>query len=207
MRTPGKDNVIEKRIVSTFLEMAKAMPIEKITVSSLCRQCKIQRQTFYNHFSDMDSLIETIFDHEGQKIFDESYASKSWQDGLYNLMISLKKNKDFVIAVYQGVPREQLETRLFRKINELLRRIVNELSEGKNIMEEEKNSIVLYHQYAFSGIILDWIRYGMKEDPKLTVSNIDMVIQGSILSAIKRYETKHKKSTSHKMDRNIKVSI
>lgn len=201
MDTPIKENIIEKRVTTTFLTMTKRMPIEKITISSLCEECGIRRQTFYNHYSDMDNLIETIFDHEGHKIFDDSYTAQTWQEGMYNLMISLKKNKDFVTAVYQGVPREQLETRLFHHLNNLLMKIVDELATGKNITQEQKRSIVEYHQYAFSGIILEWIRFGMKKDPKVIVSNIDMVIHGSINEAIFRYEKLAKKDSLHKVDK------
>ena len=207
MRKPGKDNVMEKRIIQTFLSLAKVMPIEKISVSSLCAACKIRRQTFYNHYSDMDNLIETIFDHEGHKVFNESYESASWQEGIYNLMMSLKKNKDFVTAVYQGIPREQLETRLYHQIHKLLKGIVDDISKDKSITEIEKNSIVDYHQYAFCGIVLDWVKYGMKRDPKEIVQGIDMVMQGSIHEAIKRYENVHRKEAIHKVDRKKKVSI
>ena len=207
MRTPGKENIIEKKIISTFRDMGNTMPIEKITVSSLCKKCGIQRQTFYNHYSDIDGLIESIFDHEGHKIFDESYAAASWQDGIYNLMISLKRNKDFVTAVYQGVPREQLEIRLYHQIHGILKGIVDGIAAGKNLTEEEENFVVDYHQYAFCGIVLDWIKYGMKKDPKLIVSNLDMVMKGSIVEAIERYDSINKKGTSHKMDKKKKVSI
>jgi len=207
MRKQQKENAMEKMIIQTYLNLTKAMPIERISVSSLCAACKIRRQTFYNHFSDMDNLIEIIFDHEGHKIFNESYESTSWQEGIYNLMISLKRNKDFVTAVYQGIPREQLETRLYHQIHMLLKGIVDDISKGGAITEAEKNNIVDYHQYAFCGIVLDWIKYGMKRDPQEIVQGIDMVMRGSIYEAIKRYENMHRESASHKMDKKKKVSI
>lgn len=207
MRTASKENPVEKRIVQNYLELAHDMPIEKINVSILCRKCGIQRQTFYNHYSDIDSLIESIFDREGRKIFDRERASQSWQNGMYDILVSLKKNREFAIAVYQGVSREHLENRLNAQVHLLLKDIIDEMAQGKNLSEEDKNSIVVYHTYAFSGFILEWVRFGMKKDPRDIVYNIDMVIHGSIHEAIDRYAAKRKNNAENKMDRKQKVSI
>lgn len=207
MNKRKKQNPIEQRIIQTFMDLSKQMPIEKISVSELCRKCGIQRQTFYNHYSDVDNLIESIFDREGYRIFETTRTYHGWQDGMYEILINLKKNKDFVNAVYQGVSREQLETRLYSQVRVLLMDIVNEMGGINEITDEDKNYIVEYHKYAFAGTILDWIRYGMKEDPKEIVNNIEIVIHGSIPEAIERYAKLAKKSLNHKMDRKPKVSI
>jgi AcrR family transcriptional regulator len=192
-KMPEKENVIEKRITETFLQMAAAMPIEKISVSELCRSCSIQRQTFYNHYDDMDALIEAIFEREGHRILEMSHPEQNWQESLCDVLSVLKKNRDFVNAVYQGVSREQLESRLHTRIFALLDDFIQQMDDSETIKEEDRNWIIEYHTFAFSGYILDWIRFGMKLDPQQMTENIDMVIHGSFHEAIERYAMKDRK--------------
>jgi AcrR family transcriptional regulator len=192
-KMPEKENVIEKRITETFLQMASDMPIEKISVSQLCRSCGIQRQTFYNHYDDMDALIEAIFEREGHRVLEMSHPEQNWQESLCDVLSVLKKNRDFVNAVYQGVSREQLESRLHTKIFALLDDFIQQMDDSETIKEEDRNWIIEYHTFAFSGYILDWIRFGMKLDPQQMTENIDMVIHGSFHEAIERYAVKDRK--------------
>lgn len=201
------ENVIEKRIMNTFVAMSSSMPIEKIKVTSLCRQCGIRRQTFYNHFNDIDSLIEAIFERNGRRIFETAEPSKTWQDDMYNILVSMKKNKTFVTAVYQGVEHDQMEMRMMHQIQMLVKKIVDDFSKGRNITEEEKDAIAEYHQTAISGIIIRWIKFGMKIDPRTIVSNIYMIANGSIEEAVDRYDKQHKKELLNRVDRTAKMSI
>jgi AcrR family transcriptional regulator len=202
-----KENPIEKKIIATYVELSKEKPIEKIRVSELCSRCGIQRQTFYNHYNDLDGLVESIFSHEGSKILKYSTTANSWENGLYDILVTLKKNKEFVNAVYQGIPREQLENRLYLKIENLLKNIVDEISAGSPLTDAEKNYIVQYHKYAFCGLVLDWVRFGMKTDPRELVYNINIVIDGSIHEAVDRYKELHKKKRGKLRWTKEKVSI
>lgn len=185
-----KKNVIEQRIITSFLSLATKKPIEKITVSELCVDCGIQRQTFYNHYSDIDALIETIFDQEGYHILGTVYQKQNWQESLTDILLALKTNEDFVIAVYQGVSRERLERCLYARLYSSLQLFIDQMEESISMKEDEKKWIIAYHTYAFMGCILDWIRFGMKTRPEVMVHNIDMVIRGSFLEAINRYKNK-----------------
>ena len=54
----------EQLIIKTFLELVEEKTLDKITIQDIADQCGINRNTFYYHFADIYSLIETIFkDH------------------------------------------------------------------------------------------------------------------------------------------------
>ena len=66
----------EKALVSNFKKMTERMPIEKITVSELCRECGIQRQTFYYHFRDIRDLVEFIYSSEMKDVLNIFFTCK-----------------------------------------------------------------------------------------------------------------------------------
>ena len=46
-----------------------------------------------------------------------------------------------------------------------------------------------FYKYAFVGLMLEWIRKDMKEDPAIIVERLSRTIQGSISLALERYRT------------------
>lgn len=52
----------KKHIVAVFKSLVESAPSShRVTVTSLIRELGIDRKTFYNHFSDVDSLVRYIF--------------------------------------------------------------------------------------------------------------------------------------------------
>ncbi len=68
-------------IINTFLEIRAKKPLEKITVTELCRKAEINKSTFYVHYHDIydlsdqlenevvDSILQSIWHPE--KVFEE----------------------------------------------------------------------------------------------------------------------------------------
>ena len=67
-------------IRESFLALLSEKPIEKISVTEICKRADINRGTFYSHYDDIYSVAEFIHSQEGGKnqlMFGEN--------GLFNL--------------------------------------------------------------------------------------------------------------------------
>lgn len=179
----------EQAIIHTFTEMSKTMPIDHITVSALCRQCGIQRQTFYYHFADINQLVETIYDRLGDEILANNKTYDTWQEGLLDLMKILQKNKSFVTSTYHSAVRERLEPFLYSATKRLLLGVVEEVSVGFTITPEHQEDIADFYKYGFVGTMLDWVSKGMNEDPEITVTRVETIIKGSFIAAVRRFSS------------------
>ena len=51
-------NFTQDAILKTFGDLLEALPFEKITVSTLIRECNISRNTFYYHYPDIYALLD-----------------------------------------------------------------------------------------------------------------------------------------------------
>lgn len=51
------------------------------------------------------------------------------------------------------------------------------------------NDIADFYKYAFVGLMLDWIRKGMKEDPEVIIRHLSLLVQGNVSSALEHYRT------------------
>ena len=50
------DRKPEIRICSAFMTLLKTIPYEKISISRLCQEAGVSRQTFYKYFESLDSV-------------------------------------------------------------------------------------------------------------------------------------------------------
>lgn len=57
----NKRSIRTKKIIrETFLESLKMKSVEKISVTALCKQCELNRTTFYLHYTDVYAILEEI---------------------------------------------------------------------------------------------------------------------------------------------------
>ena len=97
------------------------------------------------------------------------------------------ENKPFIINAYHAVSRERIENYLFQLTHDLIMGVVLEQSKETVLSDAQKNFIADFYKYSFVGIMLDWIRQGMKDDYTSICDNMCTTIQGNITNSIKNF--------------------
>jgi probable dihydroxyacetone kinase regulator len=164
-------------------------PLDKITVIDIIEDCEVNRQTFYYHFKDIFDLIEWMCIDEASKALNGNKTYDTWQQGFLQIFDAVLENKPFIMNVYQSVSREQVERYLYEVTYNLLAGVVEEQSHGMNVREDDKMFIADFYKFAFVGLMLDWIRKGMKEEPQRIIDRLSILIHGDITRALEKYRT------------------
>ena len=162
-------------------------PLSKITISDIADDCGINRMTFYYHFKDIYDLVEWSCLEDARKALDKNKTYDTWQQGFLQLFEEVLENKQFVMNVYRCVHQEQVEKYLKPPVDSLLLDVINERSAGMTMRDEDKSYIAQIFSYIFIGLMLDWIKDDMREDPKMIVNRLAMLIKGSLSSIFERY--------------------
>ena len=50
----------KKAIMDCFLNMLKRKNIDRVTVTDICEECGINRNTFYYYFSDIYDVLDSL---------------------------------------------------------------------------------------------------------------------------------------------------
>lgn len=164
-------------------------PLDKITINDIAEDCGINRMTFYYHFKDIYDLVEWICEEEARRALAGKKTYDTWQEGFLQIFEAVKENKPFIMNVYHSVSREQIEIYLYKLTYDLLIGVVEEQSAGMNVREEDKKFIADFYKFAFVGLMLDWIRHDMKEDPNIIIERLGVLMHGNIQRALKAYRT------------------
>ena len=100
----------------------------------------------------------------------------------------MQENKPFILNVYRCVHREQVEKYLQPLVDQLLLNVINEEAAGITVRDEDKQFIAQVYSYMFIGLMLDWIKDDMREDPQQIVEKLSKLIKGSVSVALSRFK-------------------
>ena len=170
-------------------------PLDKITINDLTTDCGISRMTFYYHFKDIYDLVEWCCLEDARIALQGKKTSSTWQEGLLQIFDAVMENKPFILNVYRCVGREQIENYLFALTFELLMGVVEEKSRDSAITKNQKIFIANLYKYSFVGIMLDWIKNGMKDDYHVLAEDISAALYGSIDHSISNFTKKNSSSS------------
>lgn len=174
----------KKAIAAAFKELLLEKPISKVTIGDITQRCDINRQTFYYHFKDIRDLVEWICICDGDKALSDNKTYDTWQEGFLGVFDMMIKDKPFVMNICCYVSSELITNNLYRMVFPIIYNVVDEKSKGMIVTEEDKTFIADFYKYAFVAIVMDWIKKGMKEDPKEIVKNVSWLLDGTIENAI-----------------------
>lgn len=179
--------VTKRALEESLKHLLLEKPLTKITVQDITDDCGVNRMTFYYHFKDIYDLVEWSCLEDASKALKNNKTYDTWQEGYLSIFEEMKKNKPFIENVYNSVGREHVENYLFKVTYKLMEDVVDEQAEDKSIRDEDKAYIANFYKYGLVGLALEWIKDGMKEDPKIIVDKLSLVVQGNLKEAIDRF--------------------
>ena len=179
--------VTKRALEASLKNLLLQKPLSKITISDITEDCGINRMTFYYHFKDIYDLVEWSCQEDASKALAGNKTYETWQQGFLQLFKAVQDNKPFIMNVYHSVSREQVENYLYQLTYDLLEGVVEEQAAGMSVRPEDKAFIANVYKYAFVGLMLDWIKHDMKDDPNIIVADLSVAIHGSVSAALERY--------------------
>lgn len=174
----------KKALAESLKNLLLQKPLNKITISDIADDCGINRMTFYYHFKDIYDLVEWTCAEEAAQAMEGKKTYDTWQEGFLNIFSAVQANKPLIMNVYRCVSRERIEQYLNPLICSLILGVVEEKSAEMPVSEADKRFIANFYEYAFIGVMLEWIDNNMREEPSVLVERTSRVVYGSILRAL-----------------------
>ena len=191
-------NATKAALEASLKKLLLKKPLDKITINDLTTDCGISRMAFYYHFKDIYDLVEWACIEDAAKALEGNKTYDTWQQGFLNIFNAVLENKPFIMNVYHSVSREQVELYLYKLTYDLLIGVVEEKASDMVVRDEDKKFIADFYKYAFVGIMLNWIKNGMKDDPQQIVDHLSILIHGDITRALNNFRTDRRISNAEK---------
>ena len=179
----------KRALAASLKTLLLQKPLNKITINDIAEDCGISRMTFYYHFKDIYDLVEWICVEDAARALAGKKTYDTWQEGFLNIFQVVLDNKPFIMNVYRAVGRERVEQYLNPLVHSLVLGVVEEKSAGMAVSQEDKNFIAYFYEYAFIGIVLNWINDNMREDPAVIVERTSRLIHGNVVQGLNAFRT------------------
>lgn len=163
-------------------------PLNKITIADITNDCGISRMTFYYHFQDIYDLVEWACEEDAARAIAGNKTADTWQTGLLDTFLALRKNKPFIASIYHDMSREQVERFLVPVVSDLVKSVVDEHAARRHVREQDRDFIARFFAHALIGTVLDWIARDMRDDPQQLVLRVATIADGAIETALDRLE-------------------
>jgi len=177
MKKHAKDAIIE-----SFKELVSRKSLDRVTVKEICDHCGVNRQSFYNHFSDIMAVFKTIFYEELSHEIAQNRTFETWGGGFLATMNYTKRNSKMILHIYHSSYWPETNTYLTHLSSRLLDCVVNECVKQLNVQlkEVDRKFIVNFYRHVFNGLLIDWVSEGMEEEPEVILKKLLIMIRGSI---------------------------
>lgn len=176
----------KKAIKETFIKLLSERPLSQITVKDIVETCGINRNSFYYHFQDIPSLIEEIVIEEADRIITEYPTLDSLEMGFHAVIDFAEKNRRAILHIFKSVNRDIFEEYLWKVCDYVVVSFGSTAFKGQPISEEDREIIIKFYEAQCFGMVIDWLRSGMKEDVHQKIHRICELQIGMIEEMIRR---------------------
>ena len=187
------DSILTKTIIAdTFRGIMAKKSFEKITISVITDQCGLNRQSFYYHFKDKYELLNWILFHEIIMPFSDGLNSNNWNEKLLDILFLIKENSRFYSNAFNTTHGYEFRHFLLSSVTNIFNCVIDQITDGVNVTPEDKTFIAEFLSYGVSGSVSNWVRTGMKQDPKYIVLHLRDIVNGLKSYFKTNYLTKQK---------------
>lgn len=173
-------------IHDAFIKMLNERSLKNVTVKDIAVACDINRNAFYYYYSDIYELLSEIFETELQKVIDEYNDTLSWEESFILASHFALENKTAIYHVYDSMHKDEVVRYVHNVSGNVMSRYVDQCDKEGKAQDSDKQLIVAFYQCALSGMVIQWIETGMKEEPEDVVDRIGFLFDGSIINSLER---------------------
>ncbi len=114
----------EQAIKNAFTLLRSKKELEKITVKELCAEARINKSTFYSHYTDIyalsDTLEEEVVDSITKGVLHPEYFEQNPAEFTRELFYAYFAQNSLIMILFSGKQRNHLAERIERSIKELI---------------------------------------------------------------------------------------
>lgn len=181
----------KKLIYYTFIDLLHTKPFDKITVRDIVEACEINRNTFYYHYSDIYDLLEEVFTKKINEMIESHQGGTSWITAFLKLANEAYEHKKMIYNICSSRSYEYLENYMYRACNQICIEVVRNIAADMEVPEEDIEFIASFYEFGFVGVLSEWFKTGMREDPLQLGSQMWLVID-NMKFALQRSEKRLK---------------
>lgn len=160
-----RTEITKQMLADSLLRLGSKLPVEKVTIASIVKDCQTGRQTFYNHFRSKYDLIYWIYSTQVNRIIKEHRGKQPWGVVLGYTLEYMKKHYLFFGNVMKEQGPESFYTFLTQYTQSDYIQFVQSLH-GASVMTEDLLFAIKFNSYGATNMAKEWLKEGAVSSPQ-----------------------------------------
>lgn len=178
----------KQAIRRSFLKLLNDKPLAQITVREIVEDCGVNRNTFYYHYQDIPRLLESIIDEEAERIIREYSSISSIEDCLNAVIGFALENRTAVMHIYHSTNRDSYEQYLWKTCEHVVSIYIDGILSSRKVTANDRQLMIDYMKCVCFGLIMGWLKEGMKPDIQSRFHRICKLKQGELANMVAQCE-------------------
>ena len=172
-----------KKALSQSLKKAmEKKPFSKITVSELIKDCNINRNTFYYHFSDIYDLLKWMFEQEAIDVVKKIDLLLDTEEAIRFVMNYVDNNKHIINCAYDSIGHKEMKRFFYTDFIGVMQNVIDsgEKKLGITIEPQFKEFLAGFYTEALAGSLITWLKDPHRLDKEEAIKMILFICLTSI---------------------------
>lgn len=151
-------------IKKTFAAMLKEENLSHITVTSITKRCKISRNSFYYHYTDIPSLLDEVVEDAVNYLLSTIPSDASLEQKFEALFSYSLEHKSEILHIHFSNDKQISEIHLLRTCSYIVERHLESTDIKEKIGAEQFAVLSDFLSYELFGQSMDWLNNHMSSD-------------------------------------------
>lgn len=159
---------------ATLQRIASDEQFDAITVKRLVLESHVNRQTFYYHFQDKYDCLQFQLYRDANQLVGE-VTPANWLETYLNLFRYIDTHQNFFQHVSDSHAYSHGDDFILQVIDLIITKLVKNLQKECPQLRIRDQSGLLLFEYGLQGIVRNWFRDGLRENPSILVEGVSKV--------------------------------
>ena len=154
----------KREIKNSFIKLLTERPISQITVKDIVEDCGVNRNSFYDHFQDIPSLLEEIIVEMTAKVIENLPEESTFEEKVTAALQEINLNKRMIYHIYGSSNREFYEKQLMKICEHVTRTYIRSREYSERVDSKDLEFVISYLKCELFGQLIDWLNHDMSYD-------------------------------------------
>lgn len=173
-------------IRTSFMKLLNEKPLKQITVRDIVDDCGINRNTFYYHFQDIPTLIESILEEDSRQLLINNPDIDTVEDCIHVVIELVLKNRKAILHIYKSANRDFFEQYHWRVCDQVVNAYIRKKLQDIQISDLDRTVLVAYIKSLVFGTVMGWLENDLQDDIEIYVHRICELKQGDLDAIIEK---------------------
>ena len=147
----------KRTLAGSLKKLMEQKSLSRITISELCRDCGLNRKTFYYPFDDIQSLLKWMLEQEAENVIKKQDLLTDYQALLSLVIDYVDDNNDILNRMYDTTKQNSITNFFFPELRKAVKDMIEDLEKktGCAVDEEFREFLGSFYTTSLSSLLID----------------------------------------------------